>query len=187
MRKHSGVTIVSVGFLGNLNALVSDRYMLGLVKRKVRELVLMGGTLKRGYEFNLKKSGKGVAQNVIDKWPGKIVFSTYSIGAAIRSGGKMQNAPAASPVRDAYWYFHKRRWGRLRASWDQTTVLYAVRGKRNYWSVNRKGGMQVDRNGRSQWQAKLKRNHSHLRRRMSPGALARLFDDLMMAKPGAKR
>lgn len=182
LRKHRNVTIVSVGFLGNLNALMRDRYLRNLVKRKVKQLVLMGGKLKSGTEFNITKSGRGVAQNVINKWPGKIVFSTHSIGAAIRTGARMQSAPGASPVRDAYWYYH-RRWNALRPSWDQTAVLYAVRGKKNYWNINSRGGMEVDRNGRSKWNKRSKRSHSHLKPRMSKSRLARIIDDLMMKRP----
>ncbi len=182
LRKHRNVTIVSVGFLGNLDALVRDRYLRGLVKRKVKQLVLMGGKLKGGTEFNLTKSGKGVAKNVIDKWPGKIVFSTHSIGAAIRTGARMQNAPGASPVRDAYWYYH-RRWEALRSSWDQTAVLFAVRGKKNYWRINSRGGLSVDKKGKSRWKKNLKRDHSHLKPQMSNSRLAKVIDDLMMTKP----
>ncbi len=183
LRRNRGVTIVSVGFLGNLDALMRDAYMRSLVNRRVRRLVIMGGMLRGGREFNVRASGRGVARNVIDNWPGEIVFSPFEIGAEVRTGSRMQSAPGASPVRDAYWHYHRRRWNRLRASWDQTAVLFGVRGLRNYWRINRRGGMTVDQNGYSRWNSRLRRDHSHLRRRMSPRALARVIDDLMIARP----
>lgn len=87
-RPNRSVTIVVVGFLINLESLLkssgdshSSHNGVNLVKRKVKHLVVMGGKLPSGKEFNLTRSGVGpTSKYVIEHWPTNIMFSTFKIG-----------------------------------------------------------------------------------------------------------
>ncbi|HJN46196.1 MAG TPA: nucleoside hydrolase [Vicinamibacterales bacterium] len=115
----NSVTIVSVGFLNNLNDLLLAEPTL--VATKVDELVQMGTS-----NFNIASHDLAwIAQSVFEQWPTPIVFSNG--GGSILSGEALSDVPEANPVREGYYrYFDKSFRGR--PSWDQLTVLYGVRG-----------------------------------------------------------
>lgn len=125
------VVMVSVGQLTNFRNLLKtgpdDHSNLGgteLVKRKVRVWVCMGGKFPEGREANLINDGPAAAY-AVEHWPTPIVFSGWEIGNEIMTGARLRESPESTPVRRAYELYNGLK---NRQSWDQTAVLYAVRG-----------------------------------------------------------
>ncbi|EIT75254.1 hypothetical protein AO1008_02003 [Aspergillus oryzae 100-8] len=131
------VTIASIGFLDNLSELLSspgDTYSSlsghGLVKAKVKELVIMGGAYPCGYEYNFYGSNASATAHVVNTWPGPMTFSGGELGATVYSGARLTvEGPVSDPVNAAYrWY---TGYNISRSSWDPLTVLYAIDGLSN--------------------------------------------------------
>jgi len=118
----SSVTIISVGFLNNINDLLVTEP--DLVTRKVKELVQMAGVYNDG--FNLVQHNLvSVSENVIRNWPTPLVISQE--GWDIYTGDNYQYAPEENPYREAFYRFFGNNF-EGRSSWDEMAVLYGVRG-----------------------------------------------------------
>jgi hypothetical protein len=110
------------------------------------------------------------------------MFSGAEIGSAIKTGGKsmQQKASSNSPVRRAYELYNNFRG---RSSWDQTAVLYAVRGLNQYWSAHTEGYNHVFPDGSNEWRSSPDKNHNYLKPKTPPRKLADLIDNLMIQSP----
>jgi PKD repeat protein len=123
----SSVTIVSVGFLNNLNDLLIAEPEL--VAQKVIELVQMSGV--NGDDFNLVRHNlSSASENVIENWPTPLVISQE--GYNIYTGDNYQYAPEENPYREAFYRFFGGNF-EGRPSWDEMAVLYGVRGLSTYF------------------------------------------------------
>ncbi|KAI1759824.1 nucleoside hydrolase [Hypoxylon sp. FL1150] len=131
------VTLISLGFLTNLAALLSsvpDDFtpLAGpsLISAKVKEFVIMGGQYPLGWEYNFAGDDPTSTFNVVNNWPRDvpITYSGLELGENILSGeGLADTAPADSPVLAAYqWYVG--RCSTIRESWDPVTTLYGILG-----------------------------------------------------------
>ncbi|KAK3990131.1 inosine-uridine preferring nucleoside hydrolase-domain-containing protein [Cladorrhinum sp. PSN332] len=127
------VTIVSIGFLDNLSALMnstSDNYspLSGedLIARKVSEMVVMGGQYPHGREFNFYGRNASLTAHVVNNWKWSVAYAGFELGENVKSGKRlMAEGPGGNPASMAYkWYTY----GEPRASWDPLTVLYAIDG-----------------------------------------------------------
>jgi hypothetical protein len=190
------VTIASIGFLTNLDSLLKSagdeadaRDGFALVRAKVRLLSLMGGQYPAGSEHNLNYAGAvESARFVCRYWPDEavpMVFSGFELGAAIITGKSYQQAPP-SPMRRCYELaYDSLRNGR--PSWDQTTVLHAVRGVSHggttYWTETGGGSNQIDAMGANAWVTSPVRRQTYLKRAMDDAAMGALIDDLMTRPP----
>ena len=189
-RPDRSVTVVTVGFLINLERLLkssADKYStlkgIDLVKRKVKNLVVMGGKIPSGTEFNLSRSGIGPSTKyAIENWPTRIMFSTFKIGDAIKTGAKLEAAPKENPVREAYRLYYDGRFFNRR-SWDQTAVLYAVRGLSSYWNAVTEGYNHINADGSNQWRSTPDKDHAYLVEKTPSTRMAALIDDLMLQPP----
>jgi inosine-uridine nucleoside N-ribohydrolase len=188
------VVMVSVGQLTNFRNLLktspdqhSDLDGRGLVKQKVRVWVCMGGRFPEGREANFVNDGPAAAYAVAH-WPTPIIFSGWEIGNEIMTGARLKDAPAGTPVRRAYELYNGLK---NRQSWDQTAVLYAVRGLggylADYWDVHSKGHLQVNEDGSNVWQESLDKGHSYLVKKMRPGRIATIIEELMLQPPVDKQ
>ncbi|KAK0609238.1 inosine/uridine-preferring nucleoside hydrolase [Immersiella caudata] len=125
----ASVTIVSIGFLDNLSALLNstgDGYShhtgRELVSQKVAELVVMGGAYPSGREWNFFGSSPSQTAHAINTWEGRVVFLGDEAGRDVFSGGRlMREGPATDIVRQAYIYYS---YFKPRPSWDMLAVLY---------------------------------------------------------------
>jgi PKD repeat protein len=188
------VTVVTVGFLTNLERLLKSgpdeaSPLSGpeLVRRKVARYVAMAGRFPSGGEYNLNHKGIGpTSKYVIDNWPTPVVFSGFEIGDSIQTGAGLADAPAESPVREAYRIYLGGH-GRNRSSWDQTAVLYAVRGLSTYWTSVGGGSCHVFPNGSNEWRATPDRDHEYLVGLMPDAGLARVIEELMLRDPDPGR
>ncbi|KAL1838776.1 hypothetical protein VTJ49DRAFT_2238 [Mycothermus thermophilus] len=124
------VTVVSIGFLDNLSALLSsppDTHSplpgAALISLKVSHLVVMGGayptstnpdtgTSHPSWNFSGPNGSHApAAAHVVSHWPGRVTFLGREVGANVIVGGPLMGAapgsgvPRRDPVRMAYlWY-----------------------------------------------------------------------------------
>ena len=136
----NSVTIVVVGMLTNLSDLLnsgpdeySDLTGYELVQKKVKLVSCMGGAIDGSSEFNIQCDVES-AQNVADNWPTPIVFSGYEIGLPIKTGGTRNKMETDNPIRVGYDIYCGSG---NRPSWDLTSVLFAVEGLSDYWTMKR--------------------------------------------------
>ena len=169
----SSVTIVSVGFLNNLNDLLLAEP--DLVAQKVKELVQMAGVWDDG--FNLVRHNLASAsENVIENWPTPIVISQE--GGSILTGDNLENASEENPVREAFYRYFGNEFGE-RPSWDEMAVLYSVRGLGSYFDMITSGSGHFDG---YQWQM-VPGFRSYLSNRYSNPTYVRMIEDLLDQLP----
>ena len=185
------VTIITVGFLTNLNDLLRsapDQYSIlngkELVNKKVKQLVCMAGSFPSGNEFNVRMDA-AASQYVFTNWPTSILFSGVEIGKKIRSGLPLINNEAIqnSPVKDVFRISiplsAEDSAGRM--SWDQTAVLIAVKGYGPWWDI-KKGHIAVADDGSNTWKDEPA-DQGYLVEKMPVAIIAELINKLMMHQP----
>ncbi len=186
------VTIVSVGYLTNLAALLAsppDRHSsLGgrdLVASKVRLWVAMGGFYPdsaehpTGAEFNFALDVTATLTTVAG-WPTPALFSGWEIGNVVLTGAVLQTAtPPENPVREAYRLFNG---GADHKSWDLTAVLAAVRGAAGVFEVC-VGRNVIGPGGSNRWSHDAAGPHGYLRTVVPDGEVGALIDGLLAALP----
>lgn len=185
------IVMISVGQLTNFRNLLKtppDTHSpLGgadLVARKVRLWVCMGGRFPSGSEANFVHDGPA-AEYAVTHWPTPIIFTGYEIGQPIMTGGKLRELPASSPVRRAYDLYNGLR---PHHSWDQTAVLYGVRGADNglkdVWDLRSDGHCRVAPDGANEWRGGISvPNHAYLVQKMPPAEVAAIIENLMIRWP----
>lgn len=184
------VVMVSVGFLTNFSDLLKsmpDEHSplngIELVRRKVNSWVCMGAKHPEGREWNVFKDAAS-SKHAIENWPTPIVFSGFEIGVEIQTGAGLKELARDWPVRRAYELYNGIT---NRSSWDQTAVLYAVRGLRgqlkDLWNVGTKGCFRIHADGSNTWDPDGKCQHSYLIRRLPPEQVAKQIELLMMESP----
>jgi hypothetical protein len=157
---------------------------IALVRRKVKAWVCMGGKIPEGREANLIHDGPAAAY-AVEHWPTPIIFSGWEIGQEIMTGSGLRNVEQGTPIRRAYELYNGLN---DRQSWDQTAVLYAVRGLdgglRDYWELRSGGYLHVHEDGSNQWRASPDKPHSYLARKMDPEKIAAVIEQLMLRASG---
>lgn len=193
------VTIVSVGFLTNLAALLNtrpdDHSPLdgeALVKQKVKQWVCMGGIFPQGRfpdgqgEYNFMYDTIASVRAIND-WPTPIVFSGFAIGAAIKVGSRLRETPETNPVRACYRHYNGLA---DREAWDLTAVLYAVRGARDYWTLSETGLCLMHArvgHGFHEWIPTPMKQQRFLIEAMPPAEVGKVIEELLIAPPAAKK
>ncbi len=183
------VVIVSVGFLTNLRNLLATRPDghspldgRALVAQKVRLWVCMGAAFPQGKEWNIHRDA-AASREAIERWPTPIVFSGFEIGKQIMTGARLKSLPASSPVRRAYELYNGLN---NRESWDQTAVLYAVRGPdgtRSLWELSPRGRCVIAEDGSNTWQAQIDGPHRYLIAKAPAAEVAETIENLMLIGP----
>ena len=133
----------------------------------------MGGRYPSGSESNFNVDPEAT-RTVVEEWPTPIMFSGYEIGEDVLTGSALWDAGEENPVRQAYhlWdlYFARRFTPEFdpstgiwpHSSFDQTAVLYAVRGLREYWDARTDGRNVILDDGSNSWQASPDADHAYL-------------------------
>lgn len=173
----NSVKLVQVGFFTNLARLLdskpdeySDLSGADLIKKKVKETIIMAGafqTIRFGtqhLEYNVKKDVPS-AQEMAERWPGKLIWSGFEIGIAA-------TYPWQSIMEDYnYLDHHIVKEGYLdyvpekphdRPTWDLTAVLYAVYPDRGYFDLSPNGNVKVNDEGRTDFFPAKKGNDQYL-------------------------
>jgi inosine-uridine nucleoside N-ribohydrolase len=160
------IVFVQVGLSTNLARLletqgdeISPLNGKELVAKKVRLLSIMAGafggpsalyTVPSDYAECNVVSDIPSAKKVIADWPTEIVFSGFEIGEHIQYPPKsMQddfNYVKYHPIKDGYRFF-KDGLDKSTATFDLTSVLYAVRPDRGYFDLSSRGTVTVRDNG----------------------------------------
>jgi len=187
----NSVTIVTVGFLTNLNNLlksspdnISPLSGRDLVSQKVKSLVSMAGRFPEGWEFNIHMDSTG-AKYVYENWPGEVIFTGFEIGAAIHTGLKLIKADFKnSPVKDVFRISiplaAEDKDGRM--SWDETAVLIAIYGAEGFFDTVR-GQIIVNPNGSNKWEDKTDGKHIYVKQKMSVPQISEFIEARMMHQP----
>lgn len=187
---NNSVTIVTVGFLTNIAALLrspADQFssLTGreLVNQKVLRMVSMAGTFPSGLEFNIEEDS-GAARYVFQNWDKPLLFSGFEIGNRIKTGLPLVENERImnSPVKDVYSISIPKADSDAegRMSWDQTAVLAAVRGAEPYFTL-KSGSIVVKEDGHNVW--KSEGSQQHLVANMPTVEMEKLIDELMMQQP----
>ncbi|MEK6780999.1 MAG: nucleoside hydrolase [Bacteroidota bacterium] len=185
------VTIVVVGpqrLLADLVVSPPDIFSklsgIELIKKKVNKLVSMGTEYPKGDEWNIKICPDG-AQVVAKQWPTPIYYSGFEIGKAIMTGERLiSETPSTNPVRAAFETNPMVDKNKNRHSWDQTAVLFAVRGLKDYWTMS-SGSLQISNDGKNVWTPNGK-NRFYLVAKKPAAEMKKVIEDMMVALPREK-
>ena len=183
------VTIASIGFLTNLSNLLNsrpDQYsdLSGpdLIKRKVSKLVSMAGWFPKGREYNLFTDSVASA-NVFNHWPTMVIFSGFEIGKEIKTGlGLMNDVSLHGPVKDVFAFCipKAREDSAGRMSWDETTVLAAIRGAKPYFGLER--GHIVIEGGNNTWKNDKNGSQYYLTKALPDNEISAIIESYMKHK-----
>jgi len=170
----NSVTIISVGFLNNLDVLLKNEPKL--VAQKVKELVIMGAHQGDDHNLGFHNTAKG-AENVLKNWPSPLVF--HHLGGEILTGIGLEETHEENPVRQAYYQFLGSKFAN-HTSFDPITVLYGVRGSAGYFKniSSGKGSLPTG----LEWEMQ-KRNDSVLKDLVAPGTYSRIIEGLIVEPP----
>lgn len=158
-----------------------------LIRTKAKELVVMGGKYPEGREYNFYYGGvASAAKDVVENWPDEIpiMFSGYEIGEQIISGKNYKNqlpyCPLLVALKNAYDAI-----SRGRESWDETAVIYGVRGMsykgKEYWKAQSEGSVLVDcLDGSNKWMPLPDKNQSYLIQSMNPDSFGLFMENLIL-------
>ena len=180
------VTIVSIGFLTNLSNLLNSKpdqfsKLTGteLVKRKVTKLVSMAGGFPKGCEYNLLIDSTASA-HVFNNWPTPIIFSGFEIGKDIKTGlGLVHDTSVSGPVKDVFAFCipKAKEDSAGRMSWDETTVLVAIRGANPYFRLKR--GHIIIHGGNNEWKDDGKGSQYYLTKLMPDEEISAILEKYM--------
>lgn len=199
--KDKSVVIITVGPLLNIQELINSEAdtfskLSGkeLIKKKVKEFVIMGGQFPEGKkEWNFDGQMPGVTQFIIHNINVPITFSGAEVGAAIKTGAVFNSIDPNSPLYIGSMHFSQNApWvkanfkGKIldNSTFDQTAVLYAVRnGLGVYWDKVKGGYCKPEKeNGANTWVKGADSNHSYLKLKMQPKEMALLIESIMLNK-----
>jgi inosine-uridine nucleoside N-ribohydrolase len=191
----TSVTIITVGFLTNLNNLLNSlpdslSPLPGkeLVAKKVKKLISMAGGFPEGKEFNVMMDSTA-SKFVFDNWPGKVIFTGFEIGAKIHTGLKLINSDIQnSPVKDVFKISiplsPEDREGRM--SWDETAVLIGIYGTGDFFDIIR-GKINVKSDGSNSWTTIGDGSQFYVTMKMSESQIADFIEARMMHQPVTKK
>lgn len=191
------LVIVTVGPLANLQRLLDsgpDEWSpldgKTLVHQKVKEFVIMGGQFPAGEkEWNFDGNMPGVTKYVLANLDLPITFSGYEVGLHIKSGEVFNEIDPETPLYKGFFHFSQHcPWlnhqfqGKIydNSTYDQTAVLYAVRGGvGEYWERVEGGYCLPDSTGGNQWVEAEGTNHAYLRLLTSNEEMATIIEGIM--------
>jgi inosine-uridine nucleoside N-ribohydrolase len=163
---NGSVTIVTVGYLTNLANLILEEASkdhlsgLDLVRQKVKLWVCMGGNFigtpaqdngklgNHNFEYDAK-----AALDAVNNWPTPIVFAgreVCSVPSGLKIGENLAVTSSNNPVRAGYEYYFGGI-AKNRHVADSASVMYAVRGARDYWDVSAPGTMLLNKDMTFKW------------------------------------
>jgi hypothetical protein len=197
-QEDKSVIIITVGPLKNIEDLIKsgpDKYspLSGneLINKKVKEFSIMGGHFPEGKnEWNFIGNMPGVTRFVLENLNVPLVFSGSEVGMRIKTGAAFNDIDKNHPLYVGFMHFSKHApWmkqnfkGKIldNASFDQTSVLYAVRGGvGEYWDKVEGGRCVAEENGDNKWVTGEKSNHSYLVLKKDHKEMEKLIINLML-------
>ncbi len=149
------VTMVFIGQLNNLAALLADEEGAALVRSKVCAINIMGGNFEEygetfcykqtsfKAEFNIGLDVKG-AQAVVANTDLPLTFLDFNQGIGVLTGKVLKDF-SQNPAARIYKMFGVED----RESWDVITVLYTILGGGGMFELSDSGTVHVDDDGRT--------------------------------------
>lgn len=183
------VTIITVGYLTNLRNLLASRPDAlsaldgrDLIRQKVKRVVCMGGEFPTGREWNFYQDSAATAA-VLENWPTPIVFCGFEIGKDAMTGAGLQKEGKHNPVRRSYELYNGLQ---NRSSWDQATVLYAVRGEGAEKSLFglRPGEIEIAADGANRWRESDNPARAYVQLLVPAAILAEKIEQMMLLQRG---
>jgi len=159
----SSVVIISVGYLLNLKNLIKDDLGLHLVRKKVKDLIIIGRTWfpkDTMLPLSMNLGGQQInhtaamaSMEVFEHWPTPIHVAGNFMPKPYHRGKELISTPENNPVREAYRIYRERYedWDHHLA--DLETVYYAIYRdqKADYFSLGTEGtpkiGLHSEPNG----------------------------------------
>jgi inosine-uridine nucleoside N-ribohydrolase len=168
------VVVVQVGFSTNFARLmdsgpddISPLSGMELIRKKVLLLSIMAGAFDPKYthiEYNIQ-CDVPAAKKLIAGWPTPIVFSGFEIGDMIQYPSvNIQNDydyVKQHPLKESYRYY--RGLDKTQATFDLTSVLYAIRPNHGYFDLSEPGTVILDENGRTGFEPDVNGKHRYLK------------------------
>ena len=168
------VVVVQVGFSTNFARLmdsgpdaVSPLSGMDLIRKKVRLLSIMAGSFVPKYthvEYNIQ-CDVPAAKKLIAGWPTPIVFSGFEIGDMIHyppvNIRNDYNYVKQHPLKESYHYY--RGLDKSQATFDLTSVLYAIRPNHGYFDLSEPGTVVLDADGRTSFEPDANGKHRYLK------------------------
>lgn len=197
-QEDNSVVIVTVGPLKNIEDLIKsgpDKYspLSGneLINKKVKKFSIMGGHFPEGKnEWNFNGNMPGVTRFVLENLNVPVIFSGFELGNRIKTGAVFNDINKNHPLFVGFMHFSQHAsWmkdnfkGKIldNASFDQTSVLYAVRGGvGEYWDKVEGGRCVAEENGDNKWVTGDKSNYSYLVLKKDHKEMEKLIIDLML-------
>jgi len=160
----NSVVMVQVGFFTNFARLldtpaddISPLTGKELIAKKVKLLSLMAGSFGEppGFrEYNVINDIPS-AKKLIAEWPTEMIFSGHEIGRLIQHPGISMKEDYGyvkyHPLQDAYHFY--RGLDNSQPTYDLTSVLYAVRPNRGYFTLSQSGTVTVQDDGQTTFTA----------------------------------
>ncbi|MCK9413389.1 MAG: nucleoside hydrolase [Prolixibacteraceae bacterium] len=188
------VTIVSIGFITNLNNLlqstsdqISNLNGTDLVARKVKKLVSMAGWFPKGKEYNVYMDSTA-SKYCFEHWPTPVIFTGFEIGDKVKTGLTLVGSTIRNnPVKDAFRIAMagSNDDSNGHSSWDQTAVLIAIYGTEPFFTTV-KGTIRVNQDGSNTWDENPEGMQYYVKMKMSPDSLAEFIERRMMHEPVKK-
>jgi len=190
----NSVTIITVGFLTNLNNLlksqadnISPLNGKDLVSKKVKKLVSMAGKFPEGREFNVFMDSVS-SEYVYTNWPGEIIFTGFEIGWEIRTGLRIIKSDIInSPVKDVFRISiplsEEDKYGRM--SWDETAVLIGIYGTEGFFDTIR-GKIIINHDGSNGWENDPQGKQQYVIQKMPVSQMSLFLEERMMHIPVSK-
>jgi inosine-uridine nucleoside N-ribohydrolase len=154
---------------------------MALINKKVKQLVVMGTEYPAGSEWNIRICPEG-AKAVADQWPTPVVYADLGIGKVIMTGERLiTETPETNPVRVAFETNPMVDAMKNRCSWDETAVLFGVRGLKDYWTLG-SGQLQIADDGKNTWNTSGK-TRRYLIAKKKTYQMKKIIEDMMVAPP----
>ena len=183
------VVVVQVGFSTNFAQLmdtepdeISPFSGMELIQKKVRLLSIMAGIFDPKYthiEYNIQCDLPS-AKKLISNWPTPIVFIGFEIGDMIQYPSlNIQhdyNYVKQHPLKEAYHYY--RGLENTQATFDLTSVLYAVRPNHGYFDLSEPGTVVLDEEGKTNFEPDANGKHCYMK--VSETQIARVREALCL-------
>lgn len=199
----NSVVIVTVGYLTNIADLLrlpakgdqpSGR---AVIERKVRLWACMGGNfIGRPARDDVKLSNNNFTFDrtnslyAVSNWPKPLTFVGREIGSVpsgLKVGANLSRLSEDNPIRFGYavWFDGVPQ---DRHVADQTTVLFAVRGAKEYWDEETQGYMELEADMKFTWRNDRDSQQSYLLKRTMDGKsndreIEQVIDELMLQPP----
>jgi len=193
------VTICSIGFFTNLQLLLKtkpDEYSQldgrTLVSQKVKVWYAMACFYPQGHEYNSDGDAPST-RFAIANWPTPIVFCDFQYGRHLYCGRRLvESTSCEGPVKDVFAadltprdMINPQTWDQRdgHPSWDEATVLFAVRGWEPYCNLERGIYEITDDNGSCVWRYDPNRDGGRVYGKLPKENVANVIDELMCRRP----